>query len=384
MSTKPIAINADPTEPEYSAVETRRSLAMLLNHGVTDGLGARAGVRPGGSDALTLAGTTINVNARPVVVYPGESSTDGPYIGHLMPDTHTLDPADGSNPRIDIVIVRVYDDDHDASGRRELVTEYIAGTPAADPDPPATPSGAWVGLEVLVPAGGSPSPSATYVAPYAVASGGVLPVRDNTEGPDAGRYHGMVRYRQDTDELEAWDGSAWQPIAAPNGWTRITSGAAGPVSQVSIDLTGGGRFPAGTFDTIKVFADGYVDGTSILGARLNGVTDGNYNRTQVIIDATGGGGFASSNAADNSTQWLVGEWGTGTRQNALELTLLHAAADSQMSMLFHAVNTGAGTIGIGGGGYGNVDILPASLQLRVASGGTSFTGITWYALGLRA
>src|SRR5690606_39020765 len=118
--------------------------------------------------------------------------------------------ADGSGDRIDIVVVRVYDDDHDSSGMRELVTEYITGTPAADPDPPSAPSGTFVGAEITVPAGGSPSPTLEYVAPFTVAAGGVLPVRGEDELPTSGRYPGMYADRGDTGELHRWDGSTWR------------------------------------------------------------------------------------------------------------------------------------------------------------------------------
>ena len=207
--TDPLWINADEGAPEYSAVELRRNQAMLLTHGVADGLGARAGFRPGGSDPITLSGQTISVHPRPVTVYPGESSTDGPYIGHLVADTHSLDPADGSNGRVDVVVTRVYDDDHDSSGRRELVTEYISGTPAADPDPPSIPPGALLSAVIEVPAGGSPSPSLEFVAPFTVASGGILPVRDADDSPTSGLYNGLARWRQDQSRLEVFDGSSW-------------------------------------------------------------------------------------------------------------------------------------------------------------------------------
>src|SRR5699024_4312989 len=143
---------------------------------VSERLGARPGVIPNGHDAVSLSGVQVTVHDCNLVLNPALSAQDGPYIVHFTEHTHTLDPGDGSNDRIDIIVARVYDDDHDGSGQREAVTELITGTPGPSPAPPVTPAGALLLARVSVPADGTGSPSMEYLAPATVASGGVLPV----------------------------------------------------------------------------------------------------------------------------------------------------------------------------------------------------------------
>jgi len=191
-------------------------MAVLLTQaGVNDRFGARAGVHPAGMPAVSLAGTTITVRDLKAVVYPGITTVSGPYLVGLPSETHELDPADATNPRVDIVVLRVYDDDEDSSGRREGVTEYIVGTAATSPVPPAPPPGAVLLASVLVPVSGSGDPVLTYEAPYTVASGGILPVRTDLELPagSSGLYDGSPRWRQDTHVLEVYDGAgAWLEV----------------------------------------------------------------------------------------------------------------------------------------------------------------------------
>jgi hypothetical protein len=201
--------------PYYSAIELRRVDSTLLYAGHADEFGARQGVRPHSTAPVTLAGTTWTVENLTAVVYPGLTSLSGPYRVQHPSESGSLDPADGTNDRIDALDLQIQDDDEDASGFRRARVVYVAGTPAGSPDAPAVTANSLRLATILVGSGGTPAPAISTLAQYTVASGGVLPVRDNTEGPDAGRYHGMVRYRRDDDVMEVWDGSAWAPIGGP-------------------------------------------------------------------------------------------------------------------------------------------------------------------------
>lgn len=209
-------INHDGGSPEYSAAELRRIFAVLLVQGVTDRFGARSGVHPGGGNAVTLSGSTINVQHTKAVVYPGLSGTAGPYLCQIPATTHALQGADGTNPRKDIVILRVYDDDEDSSGQREAVTEYITGTPAVSPSEPNVPDSSVRLATIDVPQVGGGAAVLTFNAPYVVANGGILPVRTTGERPSAGRYDGMMVWRRDVQQLEVLNegGPSWDPIAS--------------------------------------------------------------------------------------------------------------------------------------------------------------------------
>ena len=261
----PLWINADAGAPEYNAQELRRAQAAFLFPGVTDRFGARSGVRPHSTNPVSLAGTTWTVQHLTAVVYPGLTATAGPYVVQHPSESAALSPADGSNPRIDALDLQVQDDDEDASGFRRSRVVYVTGTPAGSPSAPALTATSLRLATILVPAGGSPAPSIQSQAAYTVASGGILPVRDNTEGPSAGLYHGMTRYRQDEDVLEVWDGSAWSALAQafvpfkdyvqdPDGATTTSNTYTG----TSITVPSGSN-PAGA--RFKVTATGHLSST---------------------------------------------------------------------------------------------------------------------------
>jgi hypothetical protein len=216
-------INASGGVPEYNAQELRRLNAIHLHPASADRFGARSGVRPHSGDAVTVSGTTWTQHDLTAVVYPGLTAISGPYVVEKLEESGSLDPADGSNPRIDALDLQVRDDDEDASGARDVRVAYVPGTPASSPlAPPLTDSSLRLAT-IFVPAGGSPSPSVQTLAPWVVAAGGVLPARGASELPDAGQYEGMVAYRQDTDELQVWNGSGWVGLASPTNNAYVTA-----------------------------------------------------------------------------------------------------------------------------------------------------------------
>lgn len=218
----PLWINASAGAPAYAADELRRALAtMMLISGSGANTGARAGLRPG-PNTPSLSGTTISVFSGTAVLYPGLTATSGPYLVQWPGNEFTLDPADPTNPRKDIVILRVFDDDEDLSGRREAVNEYLVGTPAPSPTEPATPAGALKMAVIDVPAEGGGSATLTRTAQWTVASGGILPVRDDTELPTDRLYEGLYADLNDDGVLKRYSGSAWETVARPNA-VQVTS-----------------------------------------------------------------------------------------------------------------------------------------------------------------
>jgi hypothetical protein len=287
-------MNAAAGEPAYTARELRRAQAMLLAQaGSPDRFGARSGVHPSGVDAVSLSGSTITVHNTKAVVYTALTTLTGPYVVQLLEATHTLAAADGANARKDIVVVRIYDDDEDASGLRQAVSEYIVGTPATTPVDPAVPVGAVKLATITVPADGTGSPFLTFNAHYAVATGGVIPVRTDAElpGTAGGVYDGLMRWRQDTDELQVHNGaSTWETVARANpprvlaAFDTITG-----LTAFTTNLYGGGTtgyrgskdigFPAGFFTATPVVVVGGNSGvpgtlieTSFTAASTSGFT----------------------------------------------------------------------------------------------------------------
>lgn len=243
MPDDPLFTNASAGAPSYAANELRRAFAMLLWSGVADRFGARQGVHPSGANAVSLSGTTVTVQHTKAVVYPGLTSLAGPYIVQLQSEAFTLTAADATNPRKDIVVLQVQDNDEDSSGFRRARSFVVTGTPAPSPVEPAVPASAFKMATVDVPA----SPGAatlTYNSPFTIASGGILPVRNDAEllGTSGGLYDGAARWRQDTNALEVHNGAAtWDVVASALGyqfWKQVRFTSSGSFNPDDVAHTG--------------------------------------------------------------------------------------------------------------------------------------------------
>jgi hypothetical protein len=169
-----------------------------------------SGVIPGG-DPFALAATgpmTATLGTGRAVVQG--TDIQGAYpVAVTVPETLTFADGDPANPRIDLVVVRVYDAAHDESGQTLVTVEAIAGTPGAAPEPPPTPPAALALYRVAIPAGASAGsggidlPAATTdVRSYSVAAGGISP---STTTPGAYR----AQYRDDGTGLQRWSSTSW-------------------------------------------------------------------------------------------------------------------------------------------------------------------------------
>ena len=335
--TNPLWINESAGQPEYNAQSLRQSMSGLLTKGVADRLGARAGVVPNGRAAVSLSGVQVTVHDCNVVLNPALSSQDGPYIAHFTEHTHTLDPGDGSNDRIDIVVARVYDDDHDGSGLREAVTEYIVGTPGVSPSAPPVPAGALLLARVPVPADGTGSPTLEYVAPATVTSGGVLPVRDDADLPADGHYPGMIAYDQGTDRLLARTTlDDWRPLAEPRGWEVLHDATIS--SATSFDLTE--RAPAGTYSRIRVSLAGRLAAAGRIGMMVNGDGTSGLHASAWTTWKLEDGSVDGSNSA-NAEVWPIATWATHPACTA-EATIYRTDQNVQLSYSGSGCNAASG------------------------------------------
>ncbi|MEV8056569.1 hypothetical protein AB0P37_08580 [Streptomyces antimycoticus] len=128
------------------------------------------------------------------------------------PETLTVADGNGTLPRKDAVMIRVYDGLYDTSGQTAVALEIVQGTPAATPTAPTATGTAEKLYEITVPAGASAGnggvPWSTAVADRrrtTVAIGGI-----NAGGWSSswsGSYAGQ--YRDNAGTLERWNGTAW-------------------------------------------------------------------------------------------------------------------------------------------------------------------------------
>ncbi|WP_217549131.1 hypothetical protein [Streptomyces sp. GbtcB6] len=221
-------------------------------------LQVRSGILPGSYDGLYrmsgfwMEGTS---GAMKATVHEGRAviaagATQGAYPVTLPePASLTFADGDAANPRIDLVVVRIYDSLYDNSGQTKPALEIVQGTPAATPVAPATPAIALPIYQVRVPAGASAGKGGldwagvlTDLRTPTVAVGGILPVYGETGN---GAYPGQ--YRDSGGALQRWDGSAW----------------------VSYPSALGGIAPAGTVTTAS-YTGQYRDSSGGLLQRWNG------------------------------------------------------------------------------------------------------------------
>lgn len=346
MTSDPGFINAAAGTPSITANEMRLLMTGMFWQGHANRFAARGGVLPNNSSAqVDLSGTTITVRDLNAVVSPALTSDQGSYIVQLPSETHPLSPADASNPRKDIVVVRIYDDDEDASTRRESVTEYIVGTPSGTPSEPAVPTGAIRLATIDVPVSGGGSATLTENWWYTVAQGGILPVRTSSELPTGARTNGMAVYRMDTESLDIWHGSTWATVGSRKGyqlWQTVrftangafTKGSYSGIRAVKVKCQGGGGAGGGAEATSAtqtssgggggggVFAESWIlesalsashtvtvgaGGTAAAGAQ--GGTGGTTSFGSLVIAPGGTGGF--SRAASTSPRSSSGASQTG-------------------------------------------------------------------------
>jgi hypothetical protein len=287
---------ADPTWQNtiaYDGLELRNSdSAFVMSDGTA--LGSRPGVRPGDPGlTTTLAGSTINVSAGVGVLY---RSNQGVYRAALPASTSpgTVNAAHATLPRVDLVYLRVWDTDVDASGLRKAEAVYLAGTAAASPVAP-TPAGTQIYIPlatISVPASGGGSPSvSTAVRPVTVAPGGILPDSSST-----GVYVGQYRDNVSTGALERWSGSAWVP------WSSFVRG----VAPAGATGTFTGQYRDNTITLVQDRWDGSAWTTTeqpTASLFYNAISLSSHASTYFALSFAGGG-LAMSNRA---SMWSAGQ-----------------------------------------------------------------------------
>ncbi|MER6527685.1 hypothetical protein [Streptomyces sp. NPDC001508] len=221
----------------------------------TSPVATRSGILPGSPDGqwrisgFTLTGTRGTMSA---TVSPGRAVIQGTDAQGAYPVALTeyqpLTFTDGAQyGRIDLVVLRVYDDPYDGLGRSEAVVEIVEGTAAAIPMAPATPPLSLPLYQVVVPAGASAGTTAidwdtalTNLRTATVGIGGILPVTTDTS---AGSYPGQ--YRDANGQLQRWNGTAWTTypvLPAWQDWSPTWTTSSGSALPAYGNATVSGRY----------------------------------------------------------------------------------------------------------------------------------------------
>ncbi|WP_149180811.1 hypothetical protein [Streptomyces sp. TRM49041] len=278
-------INRTETNSGQSRTDTR--LAPIGTMAPTGALTSAAGVIPGSTDgeylmsALYVFGEAAGMTA---AVAPGRAVVQGLAGAGAYPvaltDYTPITFADGdaNNPRIDLVVLRVYDTQYDASDRTEAVLEIVQGTPDGTPEVPATPEASLPLARVTVPAGASVGTGgldwATAVYDLrvpTVAVGGILAESWNREVP--GGYVGQ--YRDTGTRLQRWEGARWA------SYPRQVGGIAPQGALAAGEYTGQYRDEAGRLQRW----DGAVWRPAVPSTAFVYDNDGGYTSSTTYVEA---------------------------------------------------------------------------------------------------
>lgn len=239
------AVNGAPT---YSGRKLRQTNNAPTFAGATAArpLGALSGVRPGTSTTTVTATSTAWSCAPLAGVIDGEAAAEaGPYtFASDSVVTGSVNAANASNPRVDIIYVQVSDPaEADGSTVPGVKIDYLAGTAASTPAAPAAPARSFVLAQINVPKSGGGSPSVTWVAPVAVAAGGVRPVDTLANLNLSTGYSGALAYVFNdgaNNALYTWTGTTWGPLST--GVTGTVTAKSGFSIQAGTTVTKNGNW----------------------------------------------------------------------------------------------------------------------------------------------
>jgi hypothetical protein len=202
----------------------------------------------------------VKVAAGLAYVRGTESADQGVYsVCNDAATNLTISTADGSNPRRDLIVAKIEDDDYSGSAQAWSLA-VVTGTPAGSPADPTPPANSLVLARVAVAAGASSITNAniTDLRPRAAALGGTVVCTSSTRPTGAALYEGLTIFETDTDRLLVYDGANWQRVA----WTASGGRTGCSISRAANQSIGTGAGTAISFDTQTTDTDDFFAPTS--------------------------------------------------------------------------------------------------------------------------
>lgn len=223
--------------------------AYFYDQGIVTGstIGVLGGVVGGAGLRISAAtGMTVTVQPGSFVVPNSGTPTAGGYAATLASQaTLTVQTADPSNPRIDIVVANVVDNGNNTSfGQVQIIT----GTPAPSPTVPSAPANSITLAQITVTAGASAITSGMIsdTRPFTTTTGGVLraPVGTVTG------YSGQIAYDPASGRFYHNNNTSNATQLHILPWQAATVTAASNVTVTSSETT---------ILSTNVTTDGYTD-----------------------------------------------------------------------------------------------------------------------------
>lgn len=332
MSERSFPFDDVSGDRQLDTAQWARLSAALTNNGIVPGFANELEVVPTAPESLA------------VDVSLGRFHIEGRYYEVFSePVTVALTAADPTDPRIDRIVVR-----RDLASR-EVVAGVVTGTPAPSPTAPAltqSPTGVWEEPLALVDV---------------AASASTITAADITDD----------RRR------------AQSPLLPSLGWVPIAQDVEASVSSFIIDLTDGGRFPAGTFSRIKVSMRGnLVTGPLRIFARVNNDSTPGLHRSGMVTQDSTGAIVVGGTEWGDENRWRVGYWHILTN-NTCEIEI-YGSQSSGFGLPYQATATRNGTTAgthqfSTAGGRLEGSLLISSLQM--SSDGGTWDAVRWWAEG---
>jgi hypothetical protein len=259
--------NIDTTETQFS---------QLFRN-----LGAGVQGTPSGTELQVSAGTGLAVN-----VGAGQAMVRGHYYLSTATESLALATADGTNPRIDTVILRLN------PTLNSIVLAVLTGTPNASPVAPTltqTDSAVFESplANVLVPASAGIPSTITDRRQFLGSRLGLW----TTSGRPSAPFTGQTGYNTTLSTLEAWSGSAWLSI--------------------------GELIANGSISTAKLANDSVTDEKLAIHNGQYLATESNAN-TSISVVAADRGKLILTTSSSAVTMTIQSGFGTGERVDILQ------------------------------------------------------------------
>ncbi|MCQ8829866.1 hypothetical protein [Streptomyces malaysiensis] len=218
------------TGPPAGQTRTDTRLAPLGTMAPEGELTTRDGVIAGGAPLMATSAGPMQVQLGIGRALVQGTTAQGAYpVAVTAPETLTVTDGDAQNPRVDSLVLRVYDGLFDSEGQTAVTAELLVGEPDPSPVEPALPPACLRLWSISVPAGASAGTGginwATALADrrrYTSAYGGIVPRGWGSNW--AGAYDGQ--YRDNAGILERWNATAamWETYRPPLAVEAVTTG----------------------------------------------------------------------------------------------------------------------------------------------------------------
>jgi hypothetical protein len=218
---------------QHPAEDMRQMLESLVS--------GRGGIVDSGDFAVTQNGTpnmSVNVATGKLFLPGTENTYQGVYHCENRGSLNvTVPAANATNPRKDMIVARIRDNDYGSGPTNSFAIELIQGTAAASPVDPTIPDNCWVIARIAVGAAVTTIVTANITdlrTSYLHASGhigqqglatGLNGVQICTTGtlPTVGIKAGQLAWCTDNEGMWRYNGSTWSLVTTmPTAWVSPT------------------------------------------------------------------------------------------------------------------------------------------------------------------